>query len=140
MPHHSRNRRSVNEKSAAIINEYEKTTEEKIVNDLLDSVGGKKWMAVAGIDSVLENFYLHKIKMLVVGVSYKKSGFICRHCHRIFLINEACLLCGGKTIKANNLIDEIKEEAIKNKIEIKQLFHSHKKFDRFGIGAFLKGY
>lgn len=133
-------RGSIKEKSMAIINEYEKTREEKIVNELLDNVGGKKWTTVVGIESILENFYLHKVKMFVIGASYKKPGYICIGCHRISLVPESCLSCSGKVVKVSNLVDEITEEALKNKVEIKRLFHSHKKFDRFGIGAYLKGY
>lgn len=128
------------EKSMALIKNHEKAVEEKIVKDLLDSTGGKRWMAVAGIDSVLENFYLHKIKMLVIGKNSKRTGYVCGECHHVFLLPGACSACGGKTAKARDVNDEIIKDAIKNKIKIKQLFFNHKDFDRFGIGAFLKDY
>lgn len=138
LPHYHINR--IKTKSMEAVNEYNRKLEEKTVNDLLDSLGEKRWMVAAGIDSVLKNLYLNKIKMLVVGANYKKTGFVCGSCHRISLLGGACLSCGGKTAEASDLADEIIEEAIKNKIKIKQLFYGHKKFDRFGIGAFLKGY
>ncbi|MBU4142019.1 hypothetical protein KKE99_04055 [Patescibacteria group bacterium] len=138
LPHYHINR--IKRKSLEAVNEYNRKMEEKIVKDLLDGIEGKIWAAVAGIGSVLENLYLHKIKMFVIGANCKKPGFVCETCHRISLLPVACLSCGGKTAKASDLADEIIEEAIKNKIKIKQLFHSHKKFDRFGIGAFLKNY
>lgn len=131
---------AVIEKSMKIINEHEKNVEEKIARDIMGSIGGKRWSAVVGIDSVLEHFYLHKIKIFVLGANFKKSGFVCGNCHHIYLLPGTCSLCGGKTARANNLIDEIMEEAINNKIKIRQLFYSHKNFDRFGIGAFLKEY
>jgi peptide subunit release factor 1 (eRF1) len=134
------NRGLIKEKSAEIIDEYEKSNEEKVVNDLVSSIGGKGWEAVMGIDSVLENFYLRKIKMFIIGSNYEKLGFVCGHCHHVSLLPGDCLSCGGKTAKVSDLADEIIEEAIKNKIKIKQLLYEHKKFDKFGIGAFLRDY
>lgn len=137
----SQNERSLIKKRALlIINKYEKVEEEKIVNDILENAESKKWMAVLGIDSVLENFYLGKINMFVIGANYKKSGFICGVCHYISLLSSTCLSCGGRMERIDDITDEIIEEALKNKIKIKQLFNSHKNFDRFGIAAFLKGY
>lgn len=130
----------VKEKSMAIIKECEKVREEKIVKELLDSIGGKKWTAVAGIEAVLENLYLEKIKMFIIGKNYKKPGYVCKDCHRILLLPGECPSCEGKAEKTSDLADEIMEEAVKNKIEIRQLFYGHKNFDRFGIGAFLKNY
>lgn len=138
LPH--RNRCFIKEKSMKIVIEREKLIEEKMVKDLMNSIGNNRWSAIAGIDSVLEHFYLHKIKMFIIGNNFKKQGYVCGRCHHIYLSSGVCSVCGDKTAKADNLIDEIMEEAIKNKIKIKQLSHSHKKFDRFGIGAYLKDY
>lgn len=130
----------IKEKSMEIIKNHEKDMEEKIAGDLLNNIGGKKWDSVVGTDSVLENLYLHKIKMIVIGANYKQSGFICGQCHYIAIDSGICPLCYGRISKAADVADEIIEEAFKKKIKIKQLFHSHKDFDRFGIGAFLRDY
>lgn len=67
-------------------------------------------------------------------------GFICGQCHYISLESNNCPLCGGKISKVENIVDKIIEEVLEKKIKIKQLFHSHKDFDWYGVGAFLKNY
>ncbi len=135
LPHY--NHRFIKEKSIALISESEKNLEEKTVNDLLDGINTRKWRSIAGTDSVIKNLERRNISLLVVGRNYKETGYQCSNCHYISSREKVCPKCGKEMSKANDLADEIIEEAIGRKIEIKHLFFSHKEFDKFGIGAFL---
>jgi len=138
LPHYKRE--AVKEKSLAIINKHEKNIEEKITEDLMDGLSEQKWKAVAGADSVIKNILRRNASLLVIGKNYKEKGYACPACHLVSLNMKKCPTCKTKMTRAHDIADEIIEEALKNKIKIKQLFYDHKKFDRFGIGAFLKTY
>ena len=125
-------------KSREIINKHEKKIEAEAVKNLFGGSSKRKKTAILEINSVLENFYLHNIDVLVIGKDYKESGYVCPECHYISSYLKFCPKCKSKMNKVGDLADEIMEEAIMNKIKIKHLLYFHKEFDKFGIGAFLK--
>ena len=125
-------------KSREAIGKHEKKIEAEIVKNLFGGSSKRKKSAILEINSVLENFYLHNIDALVIGKNYKEAGYVCPECHYISPYMKSCLKCKNKMTKASDMIDEIIEEAVLNKIKVKHLFYSHKEFDKFGIGAFLK--
>ncbi len=125
-------------KSAEVIDKHEKKVEEEIVNNLFGGSNKKRAAAVLGINSVLENFYLRNIDTVAIGKDYKEAGYVCPKCHYISSYLKSCLKCKSKMSEAGDVADEIIEEAIANKIKIKHLLYTHKEFDKFGIGAFLK--
>ncbi len=128
----------IKEKSMEVISEHEKKVEAEIVKNLFDNSGGRKSLSAIGIDSVLESFYLHNVKMLVIGRNCRQHGYVCSRCRYISSYIKSCPKCKVEMAKADNIADEIVEEAIASKIKIKYLLYPHKKFDKFGIGAFLK--
>ena len=128
----------IKEKSKKIIDEYEKKVEAETVENLFNRSNKEKRSATIGINSVLENFYLHNVDAFIVGKNYKESGYTCPECHYISSYMRSCPKCKSKMLKAGDIVDEIIEEATANKIKIKHLFYAHKEFDKFGIGAFLK--
>ncbi len=128
----------IKKKSQEVINEHEKKIEMEIIKNLFAESSKEKRLAVIGINSVLENFYLHNIDTLIIGQNYREPGYVCPKCHYISSYMKSCLKCESKMSKASDLANEIMEEATMNKIKIKHLLYSHKEFDKFGIGAFLK--
>lgn len=125
-------------KSAELISEHEKKIEKEIINNLFGGASKKMAVAVLGINLVLENFYLHNIDMFIISKDHKEAGFVCPKCHYISSYLKSCAKCGSKMSEAEDIADEIIEEAIANKIKVKHLFYPHEEFEKFGIGAFLK--
>ncbi len=125
-------------KSAEVINEREKKAEEEAVNNLFGGSSKKRAAAVLGINLVLENLYLHNIDTVAIGGDYKEAGYACPKCHYISSYLKSCAKCKSKMSEAGDIADEIIEEAIADEIKIKHLLYTHKEFDKFGIGAFLK--
>ena len=128
----------IKEKSKEVISEHEKQAEVETIKNLFNRSNKEKRSATIEINSVLENFYLHNIDVLVIGKDYKEAGYVCPECHYISPYMKSCLKCKSKMLKTSDMVDEIIEEAVINKIKIKHLFHFHKEFDKFGIGAFLR--
>ncbi|NOQ68371.1 hypothetical protein GQ568_02940 [Patescibacteria group bacterium] len=125
-------------KSGEVINKREKQAEAETIKNLFNRFNKEKRSATIEINSVLENFYLHNIDTLVIGKDYKEAGYVCPECHYISSYIRSCPKCKSKMTKAGDIADEIIEEAVLNKIKIKHLLYSHREFDEFGIGAFLK--
>ena len=107
------------------------------MGDLLNGINSKneKWKAVAGADAVIKNFRRRNVGVLVIGRDYGDAGYACPICHFTSSYEEKCPACEIPAAKAGDSAGKIIEEAIANKIKIRQLFYSHKNFDRFGIGA-----
>ena len=125
-------------KSREVINKHEKRAEAETIKNLFNRFNKEKRSATIEINSVLENFYLHNIDALVIGKDHKEAGYVCPECHYISSYMRSCPKCKSKMTKAGDIADEIIEEAVLNKIKIKHLLYSHKEFDKFGIGAFLR--
>jgi len=128
----------IKKNSEKIIEEHEKKSEEKLIDEILNNSGDKNNLAVLSIDSVLENFYLHNVETFVIGKTYKEAGYVCPKCHYISSYQKICPNDKIEMEKVDDLVDEVIEEAIANKIKIKHLLFSNEKFDKFGIGAILK--
>lgn len=128
----------IKRKSQKVMEEHEKLSEEKLIDEIINGAGNKKNSAVLSIDSVLENLYLHNVETFVLGRNYIVPGYLCPACHYISSYRKICPKNNIGMINVDDLVDEIIEEAIANKIKIKHLLFPHAKFDKFGIGAILK--
>lgn len=124
-------------KSIEIVNRHEKEMEKEIADSLIGGINTKKWTAVAGTDSVIKNILRRNARVLVIGINYRETGYVCPVCHYISSSEKKCPICGNKMQISGDLADKIIEEAIRKNIEIRHLFYPHKEFDKFGIGAFL---
>lgn len=128
----------IKRKSQKVVEEHEKSLEEKLIEAIFNGAGKKKNSAVLSLESVVENHHLHNVDTFVIGRSYTVPGYVCPKCHYVSSYRKICPKNDIEMIKAGDLIDEVIEEAVANKIKIKLLHYSSEKFDKFGIGAILK--
>ncbi len=128
----------IRERSDKIIKDHERKIETKTIENLQEGASKRKSKAVFGMNLVLENLYLHNIKEVVIASNHEEPGYVCPKCHLISTYLKNCPNCKIEMVKASDLVDELIEEAITKKIEIKHLVHKDEKIDKFGVGAFLR--
>lgn len=125
-------------KSHQIAEDFERKEEEKIADILLNASGKRENFAVLGLNFTLENYYLHNVKEFIIGRDYAQKGFLCLKCHYISSYEKICPIDKAGMVEVDDVVDEIIEEAIANKIKVKHFIYHNEKFDRFGIGAILR--
>jgi len=128
----------IKRKSQKVVEEHERSSEEKLIEGILNGAGKKKNSAVLSLESVLENYHLHNVETFVIGSNYRTAGYVCPKCHYISSYRKICPKNNIGMEQVDDLADEIIEEAVANKIKIKLLLYPNEKFDKFGIGAVLK--
>ncbi|MFA6097730.1 MAG: hypothetical protein WC788_08990 [Candidatus Paceibacterota bacterium] len=128
----------IKKRSQKVIEEHERSLEERLIDEIFNKSGDKNNLAVLGIGPVVDNFHFHNVETFVIGKNYKEAGYVCPKCRYISPYQKTCSNDKTEMTKVDDLADEIIEEAIANKIKIKHLIFSNEKFDQYGIGAILK--
>lgn len=128
----------IRKRSSEVIAAFEYAQEEDLVEKLSAESSKKVKSAVWGIENVLGYLRDYQIRTLIIGKDYREAGYVCEDKHHPFFRRGACPVCEGVAASAGDIVDEIIEEAMRQKADIIHFQFEHPDFDRFGIGAILK--
>ncbi len=130
-------REFLKQKALETAQEWERANETRLLDDLIETnnSGGK---AVLGLEPTLEALMFGQIHTLVVDESYRVEGFVCPQDHQLSSYLKTCPVCGTEMQAVQDLADEIVEEAILQRSEVKHIFTEHEGFKPYSIGAYLR--
>ena len=125
------------------LSKEEVTKEEKsIVKEISDILQNEKnsTRAVAGLISVLREFYDERVSMLLVNEGFQEPGLYCGYCKYISLNEEYCPHDQTPNSRDKDIVKVLVDEAVKKKIPI-EILKNDETLKKLGdIAAFLKEY
>ena len=91
--------------------QYEREEERRIVEELKERLKEGK-LAVAGLKDTLDALMHNQVQTLIVEEGYEVEGVRCPKCGFLGTEEEICPVCGTKTVKVPDIVDDAIEEAI----------------------------
>ncbi|MFN2226199.1 MAG: hypothetical protein ACK2UY_07825 [Anaerolineae bacterium] len=124
--------------SMTLIEERAEEREEELVNEMI--AGWKRGSgATAGLSDTLIALQEHRPWILLVSAGYEASGFRCKNCRYLMLVEpRECPLCGGDVERVEDLVDTMTHRALEQGVEV-EIVRGNEKLDEAGsIGALLR--
>ena len=125
------------EKARKVEEEYEREEEKKIVEELKQRVE-EGHFAVSGLKDTLDALMHNQVQTLVVEEGYEVSGVRCPRCGFLGTGEETCPVCGEKTLKVKDMIDDAIEEAIEQGASVEHVIEKSLMEPLGHIGALLR--
>jgi peptide subunit release factor 1 (eRF1) len=128
----------IQNRSMELIEERAEEREEELVDEMI--AGWKRGSgATAGLSDTLVALQEHRPWILLVSAGYEASGFRCRNCRYLMLVEaEECPLCGGKVEEVEDLVDTMAHRALEQGVEV-EIVRGNEKLEEAGsIGALLR--
>jgi peptide subunit release factor 1 (eRF1) len=125
-------------RSMELIEERAEEREEELVNEMI--AGWKRGSgATAGLSDTLVALQEHRPWILLVSAGYEASGFRCKNCRYLMLVEpEECPLCGGAVEEVEDLVDTMAHRALEQGVEV-EIVRGNEKLEEAGcIGALLR--
>ncbi len=111
---------SILQKARKVEEKFEREEEKKVVEELKNRLKEGKF-AVSGLKDTLDALMHNQIQTLVVEAGYEVSGVRCPECGFLGTDEETCPVCGAKTLKVRDIIDDAIEEAIEQGASIEHV-------------------
>jgi peptide subunit release factor 1 (eRF1) len=95
--------------------------------------------AVAGLSDTLAALQEHRVRTLLVLAGYSASGYRCRDCRFLMLVERAeCPLCGGDLDPVEDMVDTLTRRALEQAVEVEIVRGSAKLEEVGSVGALLR--
>jgi peptide chain release factor subunit 1 len=125
------------EKTHELIKDYEEKENKDLVESLIVAYAkGKE--AVIGLENVAHEVYQKRVQKILVEENYEQEGYECPSCYFRSTYLEVCPYCNIKMIKRADIVDEIIEEAIIERAELRYIGNKELAQKINKIGAFLR--
>lgn len=125
-------------RSMQLIEERAEEREKELVDEMI--AGWKRGTgATVGLSDTLVALQEHRPWILLVAAGYEASGFRCKSCRYVMLVEpEECPLCGGEVERVEDLVDTMTHRALEQGIEV-EIVRGNEKLEEAGsIGALLR--
>ena len=95
--------------------------------------------AVVGLSDTLAALQEHRVSTLLVLAGYSASGYRCRECRYLMLVErDECPLCGGEVDHVEDIVDTLTRRALEQGIEVEIVRGSAKLEEVGSVGALLR--
>ncbi len=128
---------SILEKARKVEEEFEREEEKMIVEELKDRLKTGQ-LAVSGLKDTLDALMHNQVQTLIVESGYEVSGVRCPVCGFLGTDEEICPVCGTKTLKVQDIIDDAIEEAIEQGASVEHVINKDLIRPLGHIGALLR--
>ncbi len=115
----------------------EREEERKLVEELKNRLAEGR-LAVAGLKDTLDALMHNQVQTLIVETGYEVPGVRCPNCGFLGTGEETCPVCGTKTLKVVDIIDDAIEEAIEQGASVEHVIEKSLMQDIGHIGALLR--
>lgn len=128
----------VQARSMEIIEKAAVEREQKLVDEMW--AGWKRGSgAVVGLSDTLAALQEHRVGTLLVLAGYSASGYRCRECRYLMLVErDECPLCGGPIDPVEDIVDTLTRRALEQGIEVEIVRGSEKLEEVGSVGALLR--
>jgi peptide chain release factor subunit 1 len=128
----------ISKKAQELVDQYEKATKDKLVDDLFDEYNPNGW-AVAGIKATIKALLIEQIRTLVYDRNLIQEGYVCDSCQYISVEKqEGCPYCEGQLVYYHDIVDEIVEDALGQGCEVIDVEGNQRLSAAGGIAAILR--
>jgi peptide subunit release factor 1 (eRF1) len=101
-------------------------------------IGAGGGSGVAGLESVLNALFEHRVDTLIVSDDFEAPGWRCRQCDGLTTIGQECPVCGNPMERVDDVVEEAIEAAVNQSVRVAQCDGSAD-LDALGrIGALLR--
>ncbi len=125
-------------RSMDLIEDRAEERERELVDEMI--AGWKRGSgATAGLSDTLVALQEHRPWILLVAAGYEASGFRCKSCRYLMLVEpEECPLCGSEVERVEDLVETMTHRALEQGIEV-EIVRGNEKLEEAGsIGALLR--
>jgi peptide chain release factor subunit 1 len=83
-------------------------------------IGAGGGSGVAGLESVLNALFEHRVDTLIVSDDFEAPGWRCRECHCLTTIGPECPVCGTDMDTVEDVVEEAIEAAVNQSVRVAQ--------------------
>lgn len=123
---------------AAIEAELESRREAEALDRLATETRAGTGRAVAGLADTLEALEEGRVDTLVVAADLRAEGRRCPRCGHLSLEEVRCAACGGETERADHIVEEAVELAVRQKCRVETIGGAEELEALGGVGALLR--
>lgn len=124
--------------SMEVIEEVAEQREEELVAQMI--AGWKRGSGAAvGLSDTLAALQEHRVSILLIAAGYEASGYRCRNCRYVMLVErDECPLCGGEIEAVEDLVDTMTHRALESGVEV-EIVRGNEQLEESGsVGALLR--
>ncbi len=125
------------QKARKVEEKFEREEEKKVVEELRKRLDEGKY-AVSGLEATLDALMHNQVQTLIVEAGYEVPGVRCPECGFLGTDQETCPVCGAKTLKVRDIVDDAIEEAIEQGASIEHVIEKSLIEPMGHIGALLR--